>query len=156
MQGARQEGNLTVYTSLTVEDITDLSAAFEKKYGIKVQVWRAGSDKVLQRALTETSVKRFEVDAVHIGAPELEALHLEKVLQPIISPAFKELLPGAVAAHREWVATRLTVFVQAYNTNLIRQQDLPKTWQDLSDPKWKGKLGVEFTDDEWFYSLVQQ
>ena len=156
IDGAKKEASLTLYTSIAQKDLPPLINAFEKKYGIKVQLWRAGSDKVLQRALTETSGKRFEVDAVHIGAPELEALHLEKVLQPIISPAFKELLPGAVPAHREWVATRLTVFVQAYNTNLIRKEDLPKTWQDLTDPKWKGKLGVEFTDDEWFYSLVQQ
>jgi iron(III) transport system substrate-binding protein len=129
---------------------------FEKKYGVKMQVWRAGSDKVLQRTVTEMAGKRFEVDAVHIGAPELEALHLEKALQPVNSPMFKELLTGAAPAHREWVATRLTLFVQAYNTNLIRKDELPKTWQDLAEPKWKGKLGIEYTDDEWFYSLVQQ
>ena len=156
IEGARKEGVLTLYTSIAQKDLPPLITAFEKKYGIKVQVWRAGSDKVLQRTLTETSGKRFEVDAVHIGAPELEALHLEKVLQSVSSPAFNTLIPGAVPAHREWVATRLTVFVQAFNTNLIKKEDLPKTWQDLTNPKWQGKLGVEFTDDEWFYSLVQQ
>ena len=50
-------------------------APFEKKYGIKVKVWRAGSDKVLQRTVTETNGKRYEVDAIHISAPEMEALH---------------------------------------------------------------------------------
>jgi iron(III) transport system substrate-binding protein len=156
IEGAKKEGTLTLYTSIAQKDLPPLITAFEKKYGVKVQVWRAGSDKVLHRTLTETSGKRFEVDAVHIGAPELEALHLEKVLQSVSSPAFNTLLPGAVPAHREWVATRLTPFVQAYNTNLIKKEDLPKTWQELTDPKWKGKLGIEFTDDEWFYSLVQQ
>ena len=156
MEGAKKEGGLTLYTSIAQKDLPPLITAFEKKYGIKVQVWRAGSDKVLQRTLTETAGKRFEVDAVHIGAPELEALHLEKVLQSVTSPAFNSLISGAVPSHREWVATRLTVFVQAYNTNLIKKEDLPKTWQELTDPKWKGKLGVEFTDDEWFYSLMQQ
>ena len=156
IEGAKKEGALTLYTSIAQKDLPPLITAFEKKYGIKVQVWRAGSDKVLQRTLTETAGKRFEVDAVHIGAPELHALHLEKVLQPVSSPAFKALLAGAVPAHREWVATRLTVFVQAYNTNLVKKDELPKTWQDLADPKWKGKLGIEFTDDDWFYILVQQ
>lgn len=156
IKGAKKEGTLTFYTSIAQKDIPPLTTAFEKKYGIKIQVWRSGSDMVLQRTLSETSGKRYEVDAVHIGAPELESLHLEKVLQPVSTPAFKELLSGAVPAHREWVATRLTLFVQAYNTNLIKKEDLPKTWQDLTDPKWKGKLGVEFTDDEWFYSLMHQ
>ena len=156
IEGAKKEGALTLYTSIAQKDLPPLITAFEKKYGIKVQVWRAGSDKVLQRTLTETAGKRFEVDAVHIGAPELHALHLENVLQPVSSPAFSALLAGAVPVHREWVASRLTVFVQAYNTNLVKKEGLPKSWQDLADPKWKGKLGVEFTDDEWFYSLMQQ
>lgn len=156
LKGAQSEGTMTLYTSIAQKDLSPLISGFEKKYGIKVQIWRAGSDKVLQRTLTETAGKRYEVDAVHIGAPELESLHFEKVLQPISTPAFKDLLPGAVPAHREWVATRLTLFVQAYNTDLIKKEDLPKTWHDLADPKWKGKLGVELTDDEWFYSLMQQ
>jgi iron(III) transport system substrate-binding protein len=156
IEGAKKEGTLTLYTSITQKDIAPLASGFEKKYGIKMQVWRAGSDKVLQRTVTETAGKHYEADVVHIGAPELEALHLEKVLQPVSSPAFATLLPGAVPVHREWVATRLTVFVQAYNTGLIKKADLPKTWQDLLDPKWKGKLGIELTDDEWFYSLMQQ
>lgn len=156
LKGAKSEGTMTLYTSIAQKDLSPLISGFEKKYGIKVQIWRAGSDKVLQRTLTETAGKRYEVDAVHIGAPELESLHFEKVLQPISTPAFKDLVPGAVPAHREWVATRLTLFVQAYNTDLIKKEDLPKTWYDLTDPKWKGKLGIEFTDDEWFYSLMQQ
>jgi len=156
VEGARKEKTLTLYTSIAQTDIASLTAAFEKKYGVKIQVWRAGSDKVLQRTVTEMAGKRFEVDVVHIGAPELEALHLEKALQPISSPMFKDLVTGAVPPHREWVATRLTLFIQAYNTNLIKKEELPKTWQDLADPKWKGRLGIEYTDDEWFYALVQQ
>ncbi len=156
LAAAKKEGTLTLYTSIAATDIAPLITPFEQKYGIKVRVWRASSDRVLQRTLTETAGKHYEVDAVHIGVPELEALHLEKVLQPVSSPVLKDLLPGAVPTHREWVATRLTLFVQTYNTNLIKKEDLPKTWQDLTDPKWKGKLGIEFSNDEWFYSLMQQ
>jgi iron(III) transport system substrate-binding protein len=154
LAAAKKEGTLTLYTSIAEKDIPPLITAFEKKYGIKVRVWRAGSDKVLQRTLTETSGKRYEVDAIHISAPELEALHLEKVLQPVSNPAFKELLPGTVPAHREWVATLLTVFVQAYNTNQLKKDDLPKSYQDLLNPKWKGKLGIETEDFDWFAAVV--
>jgi len=154
LAAAKKEGTLTLYTSIAEKDIPPLITAFEKKYGIKVKIWRAGSDKVLQRTLTETSGKRYEVDAIHISAPELEALHLEKVLQPVSNPAFKELLPGTVPAHREWVATLLTVFVQAYNTNQLKKDDLPKSYQDLLNPKWKGKLGIETEDFDWFAAVV--
>lgn len=151
---AKKEGSLTLYTSIAEKDIPPLTTAFEKKYGIKVRVWRAGTDKVLQRTLMETNGKRYEVDAVHISAPEMEALHREKILQPVESPYFKELVPSALQQHKDWVATLLTVFVQAYNTNIVKKEDLPKTYQDLANPKWKGKIGIEAEDADWFAAVV--
>jgi iron(III) transport system substrate-binding protein len=60
-----------------------------------------------------------------------------------------------VPKHHEWAATLLSVWVQAYNTNLIKKADLPKTYQDLLDPKWKGKLGIEAKDEDWFASVIE-
>lgn len=154
VEAARKEGTFTFYTTIAEKDIPALVGPFEKKYGVKVRVWRAGTDKVLQRTLTETAARRYEVDAVHIGAPELEAMHREKILQPVKSPHFASLLKGAVPAHREWAATLLSVWVQAYNTNLLKKEDLPKTYQDLLDPKWKGKLGIESKVQEWYSTVV--
>jgi iron(III) transport system substrate-binding protein len=151
---ARKEGSFTFYTTFAEKDIPVLVGPFEKKYGIKVNVWRAGTDKILQRTLAEAAAKRYDVDAVHFGSPEMEALHREKILQPVSSPYFKQLIPGAVPAHREWVATLLSVWVQAYNTNLIKKDDLPKSYQDLLDPKWKGKLGIEAKNQEWFSTVA--
>jgi iron(III) transport system substrate-binding protein len=151
---AKKEGTFTFYTSIAEKDIPSLTTAFEKKYGIKVRVWRAGTDKVLQRTLMETNGKHYEVDAVHISAPEMEALHREKIFQPVESPYFKDLVPEALQQHRDWVSTLLTVFVQAYNTNIVKKEDLPKTYQDLANPKWKGKLGIEAEDADWFATVV--
>ncbi|MDB5762898.1 MAG: hypothetical protein JWQ21_1893 [Herminiimonas sp.] len=151
---AQKEGTFTIYTTIADKDMPTLVVPFEKKYGIKVKVWRASTDKVLQRTVSETAAKHYEVDAIHIGSPELEALHREKILQPVNSPYFKELIPGAVPAHREWAATLLSVWVQAYNTNLIKKEELPKTYQDLLDPKWKGKLGIESKIQEWYSTVV--
>ena len=71
---AKKEGELTLYTTIAEKDLPAIVGPFEKKYGIKVNVWRAGTDKVLQRAVTEAKAKRYTVDAVHFGAPEMEAL----------------------------------------------------------------------------------
>jgi iron(III) transport system substrate-binding protein len=65
------------------------------------------------------------------------------------SPYLADLIPEAVLPHHEWTGTRLNVFVQAYNTNAVKKEDLPKTWQDLANPKWKGKLGIEQEDSDW-------
>ncbi len=155
LAAAKKEGTLTLYTTIAEKDVPVLVAPFEKKYGIKVKVWRASTDKVLQRTLAEASAKRYEVDVVHFGSPEMEALHREKILQKVNSPYFKELIPGAVIPHKEWVATLLSVWVQAYNTKLIKKEELPKTFQDLLDPKWKGKLGIEAKNQEWFATVVR-
>lgn len=151
---ARKEGTLTLYTTIAEKDLPALIKPFEAKYGVKVTVWRAGTDKVLQRTLAEAAANRNEVDAVHFGSPEMEALSREKVLQAVASPVYRELQPGSVPPHREWAATLLSVWVQAYNTNLIKKDQLPRTYQDLLDPKWKGKLGIEAKNQDWFASVV--
>jgi len=156
LAAARKEGSITFYTTIAEKDLVTIVRPFEKKYQIKVDIWRAGTDKVLQRTLSEAAARRFEVDAIHFGSPEMEALHREKILQPVASPHFKELIPGAVPAHREWVATILSVWVQAYNTNLIKREDLPRSYRDLLDPKWKGKLGIEAKNQEWFWTVSEE
>jgi len=153
-EGARKEGILTLYTSLTVEDMAVLNAAFEARRGVKVQMWRATSDKVVQRVLSEARAGRYEVDIVETNAPPLEALHREGVLQEVRSPEQRELIAAALPAHGEWAGSRLNVFVQAYNTKLVKRSDLPRSYAELLDPKWKGRLGIEAGDEDWFAGVV--
>jgi iron(III) transport system substrate-binding protein len=154
-EGARREGFLTLYTSLTVDDMAVLNAAFEKRYRVKVQMWRANSEKIVQRALAEARAGRFDVDVFESNAPSLEILHREGVLQAVRSPHHADLIPAAVPAHREWVGARLNIFVHAYNTKLVRKDELPATYADLLHPRWKGRLGIEASDEDWFAAVVQ-
>lgn len=155
-EGARREGHLLLYTSLTVEDMTVLNTAFEKRYGVKVTMWRASSEKIVQRALAEARAGRFDVDVFESNAPSLEILYREQLLQAVRSPHHADLIPAAVPAHREWVGARLNVFVHAYNTKLVRKDELPTSYADLLNPRWKGRLGIEASDEDWFAAVVQQ
>src|SRR2546430_11237670 len=60
----------------------------------------------------------------------------------------------AMPSHRAWVPQFLNVFVQAYNTSLVRKEDLPKSYAELADPRWKGRLGVEASDSEWYCGVL--
>jgi iron(III) transport system substrate-binding protein len=151
---ARREGALTLYTTIAEKDLSTLLTPFESKYGVKVTVWRAGTDKILQRTLSEAAARRYDVDVIHFGSPEMEALSREKILLPVTSAVHDDLQPGSVPPHREWAATLLSVWVQAYNTKLVPKETLPRTYKDLLDPKWKGKLGIEAKDQDWFASVV--
>ena len=155
LEGARKEREVNVYTSLVTEDVTNLAAAFEKKYGVKLRFWRASSENVLQRIASEARASRFDFDLVETNGPELESLHRENLLLPAKSPYDADLIPGAIPRHRAWVGTRLNMFVQAYNTSLVRKDELPKAYQDLRDPKWRGKLGIEAEDTDWFGAVVK-
>ncbi|MGE5095499.1 MAG: ABC transporter substrate-binding protein [Betaproteobacteria bacterium] len=154
VEAAKKEGTLTFYTTIAEKDLPVIVKPFEQKYGIKVNIWRAGTDKVLQRTIQEARANRNDVDVVHYGSPEMEALAREKILKPVDDPVQKDLMPGSVPAHKQWAATILSVWVQAYNTNAIKKEDLPKKWEDLLDPKWKGRIGIEAKDDDWFATVV--
>ena len=155
VEAAKKEGTLTFYTTIAEKDLPVILKPFEQKYGIKVNVWRAGTDKVLQRTIQEARANRNDADVIHYGSPEMEALAREKILKAVDDPVQRDLIPTALPAHHMWAATILSVWVQAYNTNLIKKSDLPKKWEDLLDPRWKGKLGIEGKDDDWFATIVQ-
>jgi ABC-type Fe3+ transport system substrate-binding protein len=152
--GAKKEGTVTLYSSATLADQSAILRAFGAKYGIKVQQWRGSSEDIRNRALTEYSGGRFDVDVAETAGPDMEAMVREQLLQAVVTPAAAELIPQARMPHRGWIATRLSVFVGAYNTDIIKPADAPKGYEDLRDPKWKGKLGIETDDANWFLSVV--
>src|SRR5438477_12891059 len=81
VEGAKKEGAVTIYSSVTVDDMKVLASAFEKKYGVKLQAWRASSESILQRAVVEYRGARYDVDAIETSAVEMESLHRERLLQ---------------------------------------------------------------------------
>jgi len=155
LAGARREGSLSLYTSFPPDDVAALNAAFEKRYGVKARAWRAASEKVLQRVVAEAQAGRDEVDLVDSNSVPLELMRRQGLLQAVRSPHQAELIPAAVPAHREWAWARLSVFVQAYNTRLVKKTELPATYAELLDPRWKGRLGIEASDEDWFAEVVQ-
>ncbi|HYA46741.1 MAG TPA: extracellular solute-binding protein [Burkholderiales bacterium] len=154
-EGARKEGALVVYTSLATSESVPLIRAFEKKYGVKVDLWRSLSDQVLRRALSETKAGRHSVDVIETNGPELEALARERVTARFASPYIADIPAWGVPAHRMWIADRVDFFVVAYNTGKVRSEELPATYEDFLSPKWKGRIGLEATDQEWLAGLAK-
>ena len=152
---AREEGTLTFYTSMATTESGPLAQAFEKKYGVKVQLWRALSENVLQRALTEARGGRRSVDVVETNAPEVEALAREQVVAEFDSPHLADLPAWAIPSHRRWASDRANLWVTGYNTGKVKRDELPASIDGFADPKWKGRLSIEATDDDWMYGVTQ-
>lgn len=156
VEAAKKEGSFDLYTSIPLTDINKLTDAFKRKYGIMANIWRSGSEAVTNRVITEARGNKFNVDVIAGASAQLEALSREKLLQKVNSPFIKKLMAEAVPDHHEWAPVYLNIFVQAYNTNLVKKEELPKSYQDLLDPKWKGRIAIEATDDDWFSAVVNQ
>jgi iron(III) transport system substrate-binding protein len=134
---ARREGTLTLYTSLAPTESTPLAAAFEKKYGVKVQLWRGLSEEVVQRTITEARGRRYAVDVIETNGPEMEMIARERLLASAWSP------------------DRLNLFVVGYNTAKVKRAEIPATYEGFTDPKWKGRIALEATDSEWMATLIK-
>jgi iron(III) transport system substrate-binding protein len=105
--------------------------------------------------LNEAKARRHVVDVIETNAPELEALARERVLARFFSPHIADIPQWGVPAHRMWIADRVDFFVVAFNTARVRREELPATYEGFLDPKWKGRIGLEATDQEWLAGLAR-
>jgi iron(III) transport system substrate-binding protein len=156
LERAKKEGTVTLYTSLAPTESKPLAESFEKKYGVKVELWRALSDKVVQRVVTEAQAKRYTVDVVETNGPEMEMLAREKLLAEFHSPYIADLPQEAIPAHRLWMPDRMNFFVVGFNTEKVQRSEIPATYEGFTDPKWKGRIGLEATDAEWMATLIKK
>jgi iron(III) transport system substrate-binding protein len=156
VDGAKKEGEVMVYHSSQTEDLKPVFEGFTQKYGIKVRDWRSSSENVVQRVINETRAGKRDVDFIENNAPEQEALVREKMLRTMDSAHFPDLRPGTLPAHRQWATSTLDVFVQTYNTDRVKKDELPKSYDDLANPRWKGRLGIEAEDWGWFGTIVEK
>src|SRR6266853_544045 len=84
----------------------------------------------------------------------MEAMHREELLEEFFSPHFKDLPPAAFPRHRHYVADRFNFFTIAYNTNLVKANEVPDTYEDLLHPRFAGRVGIEASDVDWFGAMV--
>ena len=154
LAGAACQGELMVYHSTQAEDLKPVFDAFTRKYGVKVREWRSSSENVVQRVISETRAGKLEVDLIENNSPEMEALRRENMLRRMDSPHFADMRPGTLGAHRTYATSTMDVFVQAYNTDRVKREELPKTYRDLLNPRWKDRLGIEAEDQAWYGTLL--
>ena len=152
---AKKEGAVVLYSTMTLEDAQPLLAAFEKKYDVKVNMWRGVNQKLVQRALAEARAGKLAADAFEGSGPGLEILHQEGLLEQFWSPLFADIPAEAFPKHRYYAPDNLLFTVMGYNTKLVPPSEVPKTYEDLLAPKWRGKIGIESSNVAWFASVAK-
>jgi iron(III) transport system substrate-binding protein len=142
VEAARKEGKVVWYTSLVLPSAEKVAKLFEAAYpGIKVEVHRTGSQRILQRVMQELGANIKNADVIHTSDAGHFELMKDKKLLLKYTPAGAETFPaGFKDRDGHYYGLRATVTVIAYNTKALTAATAPKTWKDLLDPKWKGKL----------------
>ena len=142
VEAAKKEGKIVWYTSLVLPSAEKVAKLFETAYpGLKVEVHRTGSQRILQRVMQELQAGIKLADVVHTSdAGHFVLLKEKKLLAKYTPPGVDAFPPGFKDKDGYYYGLRATVNVIAYNTKLVSAADAPKTWKDLLDPKWKGKL----------------
>jgi len=155
VDAAKREGKVSLYTSMQLVDSGPLTQAFEKRYGIKVDLWRASGEKVVQRAVTEARAGRRDVDVFETDGAQMEILHREKLLTPFQSASIADIPAAIVPAHHDYVPTRVSLYVMAWNTNAVKAEDVPSSYEDILDRKWAGRFALESADVAWFAAVAK-
>jgi iron(III) transport system substrate-binding protein len=142
IEAATKEGKVVFYSAIDLKVTQGLAKVFEQKYpGITVQVERTGSERIFQRVAQERANNIFAVD-VFDGSDQ--ALFVTWKKQGILEPYIPTELLKWPADQRDpdgtYASVRFTLMPIAYNTNLVKPDDAPKSFADLLDPKWTGKI----------------
>ena len=149
--GAKKEGRLMWYTSLTGGPNSDAPKVFAAKYpGVQLEVYRGASEAIIQRVLQEAQAKRFLVDTIETTFPVLKVMQEYKLLAPYFSPHLAkypdEAKEKAEKGLAYWTTDRESYIGLAYNTNSVQGNAVPKTFDDLLNPELKDKIGFATTD----------
>ena len=142
VDAGKKEGKVVVYGSVVPQAMDGLHQAFKKKYGIEVDYWRGSSTQVSERALTEWRAGRPGFDIAEGNRGVQLIMKNEGLFQKFVPPA-SEKFP-AQYKEKDGLITpwRVLPISILYNTELVKAVDLPKTFDDLVNPKWMGKISI--------------
>jgi len=149
---AKAEGQVTIYTSLSALVTRGMTSAWAAEYpDVKLNLYRASSEDVTARLLAEVSANTKGADIFETnGTNMLIMQHKRNVLIPYRGSPWAGTIPKAYRFD-SFTADRLEKFAVTWNTNIVK--DPPKSFQDLTNSKWKGQLSLEPTDQDWFATL---
>jgi iron(III) transport system substrate-binding protein len=151
IEGAKKEGRLVIYTSMTVDQAQKLNDAFKAKYPfIQPSMFRAVGERLLTKIMAEAQAGKYDFDVVQSAETQAYFLKKKNLLAKYVSSEVKNVQKTFVDSEGYWTAVYMMPNVIGYNTSLLKRNEVPRSDEDLLNPKWKGKIGMDHTKPEWF------
>jgi iron(III) transport system substrate-binding protein len=153
IEAAKREGQVVFYTPLNINDSRPLLQRFEQRYPfVKTDLLRLSAEPLLNRIFTEDRAGRNVVDV--INNTMINPLKKARLLQAYRSPEHAAYLEQFKDADGYWASVNNNYYVIGYNNRLVSAKEAPADWQDLLNRKWKGKIGMDQEEYEWFGATV--
>jgi iron(III) transport system substrate-binding protein len=155
-EGAKKEGQVVFYTSLSLTDYPKILPHFEKRYPfIKTNTYRSTPSGVFTRVDTEARAGRFAADVVGSAPVEMWQLKQRKLSTSYLSPERKGLPSTSYDTEGYWQGFEVTPLVLAFNPKQVPGGEAPRGYQDLLSPKWKSKMSLGTEEYTWFNIMLE-
>jgi len=155
VEGAKKEGHVVFYASMEVQSAQRLTAQFEKKYPfLKVDATRIGSERMATRLIAEAQARNVRADVVHQSGFDFYGV-LQKGIFEIYNSPQRAGLPAEYKDDKGlWAIDSSTLNVIGYNTRQVAAANLPKSFWDLTAPKWKGQMLMDENESKWMAGMM--
>ena len=156
VDGAKREGRLVLYTGMDTEEANLYTSEFSKKYPfIKTDIFRSNGEKVQARFLVEHRANVHNADIFQTSIIQVYQLKNSGLLAKYASEEAAAYADGFKDPQGHWTAFYQIPYVIGYNTRLVAPKDAPASYEDLLQTRWKGLVGLETEEYQWFYHLIQ-
>jgi iron(III) transport system substrate-binding protein len=153
---AKGDREVVFYSSFNNERLVALRDAFQRKHPpIKVNFYRAGSERVMQRILTEAQAGRHAVDVFSAAGFQVQVLKERGLTAQFIPEDASFYAQGFRDLDGHWTAVHSLLNSMGYNSKYVTAADAPKTYEDLLQIRWKGRIGLNIRDAEWFANMLK-
>ena len=157
IEAAKKEGSLMIYNSMTPSQMQLIINAFNAKYPfIDVKVYRAVGERLLTKIFTEAQAGRHDFDVLQSGDTQAYFLKKKTLLGKYVSSEAKFLPNIFVDSDGYWAAMYSMPKIIGYNTRMVKRPEVPRTDEELLNPKWKGKIATDHTKPEPFFWIMQR
>ena len=155
IESAKKEAEVVFYTGMSPTEGNVMKAKFEEKYPfVQVRLNRIGGNRMVAKVLTEAAAGKNLVDVIQTSEFDLHTFNKKKILARYLSPE-EGSYPNEYKEQGYWTAYQLSLVVAGYNTKMVARQNLPRTYDDLLNPSWKGKIMLDPTKSEWFAGMLE-
>lgn len=156
IEGAKKEGEVVFYGSISISEAVPVLKAFEKKYPfLKVKHYRAGSDTLMEKILVETRAGRHAADVYNLRAFTATILVQKGLFAKHPTRHGKFYREGFKDPGERWTSFYMNPATFGFNTELVSPAEAPKNWADLLHPRWKGQMIMDREESEWYANMLK-